>query len=732
VLIDAVKPLCTEDLSLASYIMGHIQQIDGPSVPALPAKTVRHMNQRTGYLDRIPDNHRGGVMHLKDESIRYHRNRLILQASLAVVLVVGVLLGWIYLPRSLESKVDQRIATMLQDKSKEQKSMWSAVKFFQSDQALGIARRKLSIHLLQHKGKDACKLLLALYHTTRGRVGESVRIATKRKGAFSLKALDCPDNVQLKRIELRGANLDGATLKRADFMGSSLQELSLVGANLQGSRLFSANMLKANLSKANLRNANLEGTQLQYSKLNGADLRGAKIQHGAFLGASLKGTLFSSNQVKQLGETGANIQGAACLSSKPGAGFVNGAAEACYKWHLSPGPAAARPPGCPLLLRGPIFAFPVLARPGQCPTDIRNQLDQYTAYCPTGNKVACAIGKKCRNGDAKSCLTLATMYHKGEGVTKKPSVAIILYRRSCIGKEAAACYALGQMYEKGHGTKRNAQKALSLFKQACQANHGTACEQLGRTFEQGIDGKVDITQAQSFYKTACDKQKPFSCYRLGRIYSIGKEVPRNPREAADYYQKACDQNHSYGCFWLGVDQLTRQRSRRAGNKTLQKAMPLLDAQCKNRDAASCAFLGKMYEKGYGTRKRSRKAFALYRKACDGRDAMGCNGVGEGYYFGRGTRKRRRRAARYYREGCRYGSGLACNNIGAMYERGKGLRRSARRAFSFYKQSCKLYYGWGCNDLAELYYTGKGVKRDRDTAKTYYKKACSLGVRDACK
>jgi len=80
------------------------------------------------------------------------------------------------------------------------------------------------------------------------------------------------EGAYLNRIDLTGANLEGANLKNAELNNSIL-----AGANLRG-----ANLERVDLEDANLEGADLEGANLKSSVLSFANFEGANL-HGAIL-----------------------------------------------------------------------------------------------------------------------------------------------------------------------------------------------------------------------------------------------------------------------------------------------------------------------------------------------------------------------------------------------------------------------------------------------------------------
>jgi uncharacterized protein YjbI with pentapeptide repeats len=89
---------------------------------------------------------------------------------------------------------------------------------------------------------------------------------------------------QLNRVDLTGAELEGANLERADLSGTIL-----VGANLNSANLEQADLSGAILAGANLKFAKLERAMLIKVDLTGAELEGANLASADLSGAILVG-----------------------------------------------------------------------------------------------------------------------------------------------------------------------------------------------------------------------------------------------------------------------------------------------------------------------------------------------------------------------------------------------------------------------------------------------------------
>lgn len=114
--------------------------------------------------------------------------------------------------------------------------------------------------------------------------------------------------LSLGRIDLRGADLEGANLSGLALPGADLSESRLTGAciqranlsgtYLQGADLRGADAAEANLSQADLREARLHQCILRQADLRGADLQGANLWQADLSGADLANARITSEQLR--------------------------------------------------------------------------------------------------------------------------------------------------------------------------------------------------------------------------------------------------------------------------------------------------------------------------------------------------------------------------------------------------------------------------------------------------
>ncbi len=122
---------------------------------------------------------------------------------------------------------------------------------------------------------------------------------------YNLGERDFP-KLQLRRINLRNADLSGINLQGSDlsyadlrnadlskanlsncyFNEANLQEVNLSGANLQGAYFIKAYLIKANLTKANIKEAYLTGSFVTRANFSKADLSGTFLNGTHLSGAN--------------------------------------------------------------------------------------------------------------------------------------------------------------------------------------------------------------------------------------------------------------------------------------------------------------------------------------------------------------------------------------------------------------------------------------------------------------
>ncbi len=114
----------------------------------------------------------------------------------------------------------------------------------------------------------------------------------------------------LERTILRGAHLEGAKLAGANLDGADLSGANLEKADLSGSQLKKVDLLKGQLEEAKLSDAHLEGADLEEAHLEGADLKFSHLKEAYMMKAHLEGADLTGAHLRGAHLEGANLQGA--------------------------------------------------------------------------------------------------------------------------------------------------------------------------------------------------------------------------------------------------------------------------------------------------------------------------------------------------------------------------------------------------------------------------------------
>lgn len=700
--------------------------------PLLPKELQRPLVERLSVWEQLPAKEQGPIRKWQLHTRKKRNRQLLITVSAICCVLIGVALGgWFLLPPSQASQINTQMGVLLNDKSNEQSKFWLAVAALKKKPLQQKANGLLSKKLLSSEGKQACRILRALHHTTDGNVSSAVQQSTGRSGAFLVNRLECSPAVVLQGVKLQGALLRSAVLsqvnlKKANFQRSELKFVQLESADLEKANLRGAVLTGGSLLKANLKGASMEGTNLQLADLRNTVLTGSSIKQ-----ASLQGALFTSTQVPLLMKAKVGLQHATCLTGGVEKSKPSGIAGTCFLWHQG-GAKGTAPAHCPAQLKGPIIMFPSLSKEGKCSGVLQQKVAMNAAFCPSPEHPACNEGKLCEKGKADACYRLGRRYEQGTKVSVDLTIASVMHQRACALNHQSSCYLLGSFYLLGRGVERDEVKAASYWSKVCKENHGEACAHLGVLYEKGWGVSRDVKKARELYAKACKQGAMRGCSGLGVFFLTGQVVKRSKRRGLSYLRKSCRKGFGPACYHLANQYRSKRRTRRRARRLYRNARTLLSNACQRDDAESCAMLGVLLEKGRGGRKNRTRAKDLYNKACQQSHGMGCNALGQLFFTGTGVRRSFSTARALFQKACDRHNAEGCDNLGSMYERARGVRRSYRKARLLYLKSCVMGYGWGCNDLGDIYNLGRGVRKSRRKARKWYRKACKLGVRSACR
>lgn len=120
----------------------------------------------------------------------------------------------------------------------------------------------------------------------------------------------------LRGADLSGLQLNGARLDESELQGPGLAEAQLQGADLKAARLQGAMLLFARLQGANLMNARLQTADLRRTRLQGAKLTEALLQGADLVEARMQGANLLRTQLQGAHLTWAKLHGADLASAQ--------------------------------------------------------------------------------------------------------------------------------------------------------------------------------------------------------------------------------------------------------------------------------------------------------------------------------------------------------------------------------------------------------------------------------
>ncbi len=188
---------------------------------------------------------------------------------------------------------------------------------------------------------------------------------------------------------------------------------------------------------------------------------------------------------------------------------------------------------------------------------------------------------------------------------------------------------------------------------------------------------------------------------------------------------ACDEGSALGCY------LQAQMSGKPANSS---ALDYLNTRCEKKDAAACAELGAVYDRGqWGVSTDLKEAVAYHRAACSGGNPRGCARLGRLLLLGQGGLKRDAKSAvEHFDKACDKHEMLGCVELGRALAGGLGgLTADPKRGADLFEKACDKNELEGCWELGRALANARGRERDHAQAVKLLDRACSGGVLDAC-
>jgi TPR repeat protein len=155
-------------------------------------------------------------------------------------------------------------------------------------------------------------------------------------------------------------------------------------------------------------------------------------------------------------------------------------------------------------------------------------------------------------GDAQAQFKLATLYHRGKGVSQNYSEALRWYRKAADQGNAMGQYGVGFMYELGQGVPQDYAEALLWYRKAADQGYSKAECGLGSMYYNGRGVPQDHQEAARWYRLAADRGLAKAQYDLGYMYYYGQGVPQDRAGADHWFHKAADQGDEDAQRLLGL------------------------------------------------------------------------------------------------------------------------------------------------------------------------------------
>lgn len=97
---------------------------------------------------------------------------------------------------------------------------------------------------------------------------------------------------------------------------------------------------------------------------------------------------------------------------------------------------------------------------------------------PIGNVVK---SEACENGNTQMCRSFAdSMYQKGDFAS-----AIAAYDANCDRQDIVSCVKVANMFEKGEGIQKNIYNAIDIHMRACYGGYSPSCKDMKRLGYEG-------------------------------------------------------------------------------------------------------------------------------------------------------------------------------------------------------------------------------------------------------
>lgn len=169
----------------------------------------------------------------------------------------------------------------------------------------------------------------------------------------------------------------------------------------------------------------------------------------------------------------------------------------------------------------------------------------HTSALPTGASAAnVATARRCDGGVAAACSSLGLLYAKGEGVSKDPGKANMLYTQACASQDGRGCYHQAKVLEAGGAGSGSAVEALLI--NACDLEHAPACGDAAQRL-YNADQHDQIPTMARMARKGCDGDDRQACLVLGVLHAYGVGMPLDMDQARKRLMQACSGGLETAC-----------------------------------------------------------------------------------------------------------------------------------------------------------------------------------------
>jgi TPR repeat protein len=91
--------------------------------------------------------------------------------------------------------------------------------------------------------------------------------------------------------------------------------------------------------------------------------------------------------------------------------------------------------------------------------------------------------RACDLGGVPACVDLGVIYRDGKVQAKNPTYAAQIFQRAC-DLSAASCVSIASMYEMGIGVTKDIPRAVSLYQRSCNATRSDSAEDIQRDWSR--------------------------------------------------------------------------------------------------------------------------------------------------------------------------------------------------------------------------------------------------------